>query len=132
MKKFNVVATVCLAVGFAVFMAADSSIAAGNILGKDTQISGKGHGPGDGTGNGGSGPKDGTGNGSKQGSCTNLISDLPVDGLLIAGKGNGKGYGPGDGTGNGGSGPKDGSGYGSKSGTCTKMIMDPPNEGILQ
>lgn len=31
----------------------------------------KGHGPGDGTGNGGNGPKDGTGNGNKSGTCTN-------------------------------------------------------------
>jgi hypothetical protein len=128
MKKFNVTATVCLAVGFAVFMAADSSIAAGNILGKDTNIYGKGHGPGNGTGNGGSGPKDGTGYGSKSGSCTKLIMDSPNDVILISGKGNGKGYGPGDGTGNGGSGPKDGSGYGSKSGTGTKLIMDRANE----
>lgn len=131
MNKFNVLLTVCLAVGVAVFMAADSSIAADNLLGKDMKIFGKGYGPGDGTGNGGSGPKDGTGNGSKQGTRTKLISDMPNDGILISGKGNGKGYGPGDGTGNGGSGPKDGTGNGSKSGTCTKLIMDSPNESMV-
>ena len=63
MKKINVTAAVCLAVGFAVFMATDSSIAAGSFLGKDTIIFGSGNGPGDGTGNGGDGPGDGTGNG---------------------------------------------------------------------
>ena len=103
MKKFNVLLTVCLAVGFTVFVVANSSIAADNLLKKDTTISGKGNGPGNGTGNGGSGPKDGTGNGSKQGSCTNLISDAPNDGILISGKGNGSGKGK-------GAGPRDGSG----------------------
>jgi hypothetical protein len=107
MKKFNVLFTVCLAVGFAMFMAADSSIAAGNILEKDMKIFGKGHGPGDGTGNGGSGPKDGTGNGSKKGTCTNLISNTPNDGILISGKGNGDGEGNGAGPHNG-SGPRSG------------------------
>jgi hypothetical protein len=82
MNKFKVAVTVCLAVGFAVLMAADSSIAAGNILGKDTKIFGKGHGPGDGTGNGGSGPKDGSGYGSKSGTCTKLILDTPNESIL--------------------------------------------------
>ena len=63
MKKINVMAAVCLVVGFAVFMATDSSIAAGSFLGKDTTIFGHGNGPGDGTGNGGTGPGDGSGNG---------------------------------------------------------------------
>jgi hypothetical protein len=83
MKKFNVVFTICLAVGIVMFMAADSSFAAGITSENDTKIFGKGHGPGEGTGNGGSGPKDGTGNGSKQGTCTNLIPDTPYDGILI-------------------------------------------------
>jgi hypothetical protein len=83
MKKWNAMLTVCLLVCFAVFMVSESSIAAGNFPGKDTKIFGKGHGPGNGTGNGGSGPKDGTGNGSRSGSCTNLISDMPSDGMLI-------------------------------------------------
>ena len=87
MKKINVTAAVCLVVGFAVFMATDSSIAANSFLGNDTIIFGSGNGPGDGTGNGGVGPGDGTGNGP--GDCTNLISDLPTDGLLIARNGNG-------------------------------------------
>ena len=100
MKKFNVMLTVCLAVGFSVFVVANSSIAADNLFKKDMTISGKGHGPGNGTGNGGSGPKDGTGNGRKQGTCTNLISDTPNDGILISGEGNGSGKG---------SGPHDGS-----------------------
>jgi hypothetical protein len=82
MKKFNLIATVCLAVGFAVFTAADSSIAAESILGKDTKIFGKGHGPGNGTGNGGNGPKDGTGYGSKSGTCTKLITDTPNESVL--------------------------------------------------
>jgi hypothetical protein len=104
MKKINVMVAVCLVVGFVVFMATDSSIAADSFLGKDTIIFGHGNGPGDGTGNGGDGPGDGTGYGP--GDCLNLISDLPTDGLLIAG------YGPGDGTGDGGDGPGDGTGYG--------------------
>jgi hypothetical protein len=84
MKKINVMAAVCLVVGFAVFMAADSSIAAGSFLGKDTKTFGHGNGPGDGTGNGGDGPGDGTGNGSTSGTCSNLISDLSTDGSLIS------------------------------------------------
>jgi hypothetical protein len=82
MNKFNVLLTVCLALGVAVFMAADSSIAADNLLGKDMKIFGKGYGPGDGTGNGGSGPKDGTGNGSKSGTCTKLIMDSPNESMV--------------------------------------------------
>ena len=81
MKRLNVVVTVCLAIGFAVFMAADSSIAAGTISVNNMEIFGNGHGPGDGTGNGGTGPGDGTGNGP--GSCENLISDTSNDGILI-------------------------------------------------
>jgi hypothetical protein len=110
MKKINVMVAVCLVVGFAVFMTADSSIAAGSFLGKDTTIFGNGNGPGDGTGNGGVGPDDGTGYGP--GDCLNVISDLPTDGLLLSGNGNGSGNGPGDGTGNGGNGPGDGTGNG--------------------
>jgi hypothetical protein len=110
MKKINVTAAVCLVVGFSVFMAIDSSIAAETFLGKDTIIFGSGNGPGDGTGNGGTGPGNSAGNGP--GDCSNLISDLPTGGLLIAGNGNGSGNGPGDGTGNGGTGPGDGTGNG--------------------
>jgi len=103
MKKFNVLLAVCLAVGVAVFLAANSSIAVDNLLVQDTTIFGKGNGPGDGTGNGGSGPKDGSGNGRKQGTCTRLISDTPIDGIIISGKGNGSNKGQ-------GTGPQDGSG----------------------
>jgi hypothetical protein len=71
MKKLNAVLTACLAAGLVIFAAADSTFASGIISGKDTAIYGKGHGPGNGTGNGGSGPKDGTGNGSKSGTCSN-------------------------------------------------------------
>jgi hypothetical protein len=111
MKKINVTAVVCLVVGFAVFMATDSSIAANSFLGNDTIIFGSGNGPGDGTGNDGNGPSDGTGNGP--GDCSNLISDLHTDGLLLSGNGNGgNGNGPGDGSGNGGNGPSDGTGNG--------------------
>jgi hypothetical protein len=113
MKKFNTVLAVCLAAGWVMSVTADSAVASGIISGKDTVIYGKGNGPGNGTGNGGSGPKDGTGNGKKSGTCTNLIPDTSHDGILISGKGNG----PGNGTGNG-----------SKSGTCTKLIMDVPSE----
>ncbi len=42
-----------------------------NMDSKTLLYAGNGHGPGDGTGNGGSGPKDGTGNGSKNGTCIN-------------------------------------------------------------
>jgi hypothetical protein len=101
MKKINVLLTVCLVVGFAVFMAANASIASDSIMGKDMKIFGQGHGPGNGTGNGGSGPKDGTGNGSKQGTCTRLISDTSNEGILISRNGSGKGQG---------TGPHDGSG----------------------
>ena len=108
MKKINVLLTVCLVVGFAVFMAANTSIASDSIMGKDMKIFGQGHGPGNGTGNGGSGPKDGTGNGSKQGTCTRLIPDTSNDGILSSRNGNGSGKGQ-------GTGPHDGSG--SRGGT---------------
>ena len=108
MKKINMLLAVCLAVGFAVFMAANASIASDSIMGKDMKIFGQGHGPGNGTGNGGSGPKDGTGNGSKQGTCTRLIPDTSNDGILISRNGNGSGKGQ-------GTGPHDGSG--SRGGT---------------
>jgi len=93
-----------------------------NTDSKTVLYAGNGHGPGDGTGSGGSGPKDGTGRGLKSGDC--LFPDATVDRnccKMAKGGGNGGGHGghgPGDGTGNGGSGPKDGTGNGSKSGTC--------------
>lgn len=96
-----------------------------NMDNKTMLYAGNGHGPGDGTGNGGSGPKDGTGRGLKSGDC--LFPDAAVDRncctMAKGGNGGGNGgghggHGPGDGTGNGGSGPKDGTGNGSKSGTC--------------
>jgi len=103
MRKCNVLMAACLAVGFVVFITVGSSMAANTILSQDTTIFGKGHGPGDGTGNGGSGPKDGTGNGSKQGTCTRFIPDTPHEGILLSGRGNGSGKGQ-------GAGPHDGSG----------------------
>ncbi|MEZ4524748.1 MAG: hypothetical protein R2941_02360 [Desulfobacterales bacterium] len=97
-----------------------------NTGSKTLLYAGSGHGPGDGTGNGGSGPKDGTGNGWKRGDCLfpDAAMENPCCGMMAKGRGNGGGngngggHGPGDGTGNGGSGPKDGTGNGSKSGTC--------------
>jgi len=99
MKKINMLLAVCLAVGFAVFMAANASIASDSIMGKDMKIFGQGHGPGGGAGTGGSGPKDGTGRGP--GTCTRLIPDTSNDGILISRNGSGKGQG---------TGPHDGSG----------------------
>lgn len=109
MKQIKVLLAVCLAVGIAVFMTANSSMAADNSMGKDTVILAKGNGPGNGTGNGGVGPKDGTGNGPKTGGCTKLISDTPDSGKLIAGRGRGPGNGTGTGTGpRNGTGPRGG------------------------
>jgi len=70
MKKTKVLLAICLAVGLAVSMTANSSIAADNSMAKDTMILAKGNGPGNGMGNGGNGPKDGTGYGNKQGNKT--------------------------------------------------------------
>lgn len=88
-------------------------------------LAGRGHGPGNGTGNGGSGPQDGTGNGPKWGDCLFPDADMADTPVILAkggrGGGNGGGNGPGDGSGNGGRGPGDGSGNGSKSGTCINL-----------
>jgi hypothetical protein len=107
MKSIKMVMAVCLAVGIAVLMTANFSVAADSGMGKDTVILAKGNGPGNGTGNGGVGPKDGTGNGRKNGTCTNLTSDVTDSGKLIAGRGNGAGRGAGNGT---GTGPRNGTG----------------------
>lgn len=86
-------------------------------------MAGNGHGPGDGTGNGGNGPEDGTGNGPGTGDCLNAAG-FHLDGNLFVRGGNGNGgngnggYGPGDGTGNGGNGPGDGTGNGPGTGDC--------------
>jgi hypothetical protein len=76
-------------------------------------LAGRGHGPGDGTGNGGSGPQDGSGNGSKQGTCPNLKTDVQKDAFNLARRGNcgnGSGTGQGGGTGTGG--------FGGNGGVC--------------
>ncbi|OQX03156.1 MAG: hypothetical protein BWK80_56290 [Desulfobacteraceae bacterium IS3] len=59
------------------------------------------HGPGDGTGNGGSGPRDGSGNGPGLGGCTNLESGTDNDFMILARGGRGNGGGTGTGTGGG-------------------------------
>lgn len=86
-------------------------------VGSHLLLAGKGHGPGDGTGNSGSGPKDGTGNGP--GDCTTGVFAIDPNTLLARGGNGNGGHGPGDGTGNGGNGPADGTGNGPGTGTCT-------------
>ena len=109
MKRIKIVVVACLVMGVAVFMTAGSSMAADSSMSNDTVILTKGNGPGNGTGNGGVGPKYGTGNGRKNGTCTNLTSEISDSGRLIAGRGNGNGNGGGRGNGSG-TGPRNGTG----------------------
>ncbi len=96
-RSLIIMLAVCLALGMAVFMAANSAVAADNGMDKDTVILAKRNGPGNGTGTG-TRPQDGTGNGPKSGGCTRLTSDAPDNGNLIAGRGRGTGTGTGTGS----------------------------------
>lgn len=94
MKKVRTLVAVCVAAGITLISANYSAADNSSIIDKDSVIlaKGNGHGPGDGTGNGGSGPKDGTGNGRKKGTCTQFSLDQQYN-FTIAGRGHGNGAG---------------------------------------